>query len=66
MVLFHETIVRNVVHVTIVLSQVVLHMLTETCYLLREQADKPDVVPSQHPVDVVGGCIDAGQECDSS
>jgi hypothetical protein len=34
--------------------------------LPREQADKPNVVPTQRPVDVVGGCIDAGQQRDSS
>lgn len=62
----YETIVRNAVHVKILLSQVVLHMLTETCSLPREQADKPNVLPSQHPVGVGGGCIDAGQVRDSS
>jgi hypothetical protein len=41
-------------------------VLTETWDLLRDQADKPDVVPSHHPVDVAGDCLDAGQEHDSS
>jgi hypothetical protein len=59
--LFHVTIVRNVIHVTILLSQVAPHMTTGTWYLLRQQADKPKVVPSQHPVYVVGGYIDAGR-----
>lgn len=59
-------IVRNVVYVKILLSQVVLHMLTETWYLPREQVDKRNVLPSQHPVGVVEGCIDAGQVRDSS
>lgn len=61
MVLFHETFVRNVVQVKILLSLVVFHMLTETWYLPMEQVDKPNVLPTQHPVGVVGGCIDAGQ-----
>lgn len=65
-VLFHETVVRNVVHVKILLSQVILHMLTETWYLPGEQVDKPNVLPNQHPVGVVGGCTDAGQVRDSS
>jgi len=66
MALFHLAFVRNVAHIRICPSRSSFTCCQELCNHPREQADKPDVVPSQHPVYVVEDCRDARQECERS